>query len=105
MRLYALPHEALHVLALLLIGRRPEAVAARHVDIPADLTRGQFVFVAGLPAFVFVIMAAVGLTGMALAATWGQVALGVVVGIVGMIGVAGTWGDVQLIAARLNQPE
>ena len=51
--LFGWPHEWLHVLALRLIGRRPEAVTHTHVDIPDDLSTGEFVFVAGLPALVF----------------------------------------------------
>ena len=51
--LFGWPHEWLHVLALRLIGRRPEAVTQTHVDVPDDLSTREYVFVAGLPALVF----------------------------------------------------
>ena len=103
LRLYGWPHEALHVLALWLIGRRPRAVARQHVDIPDDLTRRQYVFVAGLPALVFGTAAALGIMAFFNAATLGQAALGLVVTLMMGIGVAGTVGDLQQIALRLAQ--
>jgi len=51
--LFGWPHEWLHVLALRLIGRQPETVTKTHVDIPDDLSTGEYIFVAGLPALVF----------------------------------------------------
>jgi hypothetical protein len=103
LRLYGWPHEALHVLALWLIGRRPRAVARLHVDIPDDLTTRQYVFVAGLPALVFGTAAAVGIMACFNAATLGQAALGLVVTLIMGIGAAGTVGDLQQIALRLAQ--
>jgi hypothetical protein len=52
-RIFGWPHELLHVAALRLIGRRAVDVTQTHVDIPDDLSTGQYVFVAGLPALVF----------------------------------------------------
>jgi hypothetical protein len=103
LRLYGWPHEALHVLALWLIGRRPRAVARLHVDIPDDLTTRQYVFVAGLPALVFGIGAALGIMTISNAASIGQAALGLVMTLVMGIGAAGTVGDIQQIALRLAQ--
>src|SRR5687767_11001954 len=101
--LYGWPHEALHVLALWLIGRRPRAVARLHVDIPDDLTTRQYVFVAGLPALVFGIAAALGIMAFVNAGSIGQAALGLAVTLVMGIGAAGTVGDLQQIALRLAQ--
>jgi hypothetical protein len=97
------PHEALHLLALLLIGRRAVQFTLRHVDIPPDLTTRQYVFVAGMPALVFGISAGLGVVGLVLAHTWIQAVLGLLVGFLGTIALAGTVGDAHLIAARLMQ--
>lgn len=101
LRIFGPPHEALHLLALLLIGRRAERFTFRHVDIPPDLTTRQYVFVAGMPALVFSIISSLGVIGLVLAQTWTQAALGLAVGLLGTVALAGTMGDVQLIAARL----
>lgn len=100
-RIFGPPHELLHVLALLLIGRRPERVSSRYVDIPDDLTTGQYVFVAGLPALVFWGLALAGLWRLVSGTGLGEVALGFAVMSVGTMAGLGTLGDLQLIAARL----
>jgi hypothetical protein len=102
-RLYGWPHEALHVLALLLIGRRPRAVTRLHVDIPDDLTTRQYIFVAGLPALVFGIATAMGLMLFARSQSFGETALGVAIMFIMGMGVAGTMGDLQQIAVKLAQ--
>jgi hypothetical protein len=101
LRVLAPPHEALHLLALLLIGRRAVDFTLRHVDIPDDLSTGQYVFVAGLPAAAFILLMALGVLGLVLAQGWTQAALGLIAALFGVFGAAGTLGDVQLIAARL----
>ncbi|MEZ4668936.1 MAG: metalloprotease family protein [Anaerolineae bacterium] len=100
-RIFGPPHELLHVVALLLIGRRPERVTGRYVDIPDDLSTGQYVFVAGLPALVFWGVTAVGLSHILKGSNFGEIILGFVVMSVGAMAGLGTIGDLQLIAARL----
>lgn len=95
-RLYGCPHEFLHVIALLLIGRRPRAVSCEHTDIPDDLTRGQYTFVAAAPALVFGLLFVIGF-GLLLRAEW---IVGALLVIVGGFGVGGCMGDMQLILAR-----
>lgn len=103
LQIFGPSHEALHLLALLMIGRRAVRFSRQHVDIPDDLTTPQYVFVAGLPAITFILMMAFGVVGIALAQVWTQLALGLVAAVIGVIGIAGTIGDLQLIAARLAQ--
>lgn len=102
-RIYAGPHELLHVLALLLIGRKPREVRSDHVIIPPDLTTGQYVFVAGLPALVF--FGALGLGAVLLmnARSGSQAGIAVAIILAAGFGAVGTFGDLQLIAARLTQ--
>ena len=100
-RLFGWPHELLHVLALILIGRRPEAITGRYVDIPDDLPTGQFVFVAGLPALVFWLGAAVCLRAIFGAADLGGIVLALGGAIIFALAGLGTMGDLQLIAMRL----
>jgi hypothetical protein len=102
LRIFGPPHEALHLLALLLIGRRAVGFTFRHVDIPDDLTTRQYVFVAGFPALTFSIISSLGVIGLVLAHTWTQAGLGLVAGLLGTLAFAGTMGDLQLIAARLT---
>ncbi|MDZ4763051.1 MAG: metalloprotease family protein [Chloroflexota bacterium] len=104
-RLYGVPHEALHVVALWLIGRRALRATRTHVDIPDDLTTRQYVFVAGLPALFFGGIALVALIGVLNAATLGQTALGMIGVTLAGLGFAGTMGDIQLIMARLMDEE
>ncbi len=105
-RLYGYPHEALHVLALWLIGRRAVRATGLHVDVPDDLTTGQYVFVAGLPALVFGGAALLGVLALLNAHTLAQAALAWLAIILMGIGVAGTAGDVQMIVLRLeNAPK
>ena len=100
-RLYGWPHEMLHVLALGLIGRRPEAITSRHVDIPADLSTGQYVFVAGFPALVFWSIAAISLRLLLSTPDLAQVALWLIVATLSTGAAFSTFGDLQLIALRL----
>lgn len=102
-RLFGIPHEALHVLALWLIGRRPERVTSTHVDIPGDLSTGRYVFVAIFPTAVFLIIAAMGLVGMASAGSIMQFGVALIAAIVGSIGTVGGMGDLHLITLRLAQ--
>jgi hypothetical protein len=101
LRLFGWPHEQLHVLALLLIGRRPESITRTHVDIPADLSTPQYVFVAGLPALVFGGGTLISLAAFLDAPDIGQAALRLV--ITGLLATAafGTMGDIQLIIERV----
>ena len=101
-KIFGPPHELLHVLALLLIGRRPKTIGYRHVDIPDDLSTRAYVFVAGLPAFVFwgiAIIAGVKLGG---ATTLSEVVVPFIVFSIAVIAGLGTVGDIQLIMRRLK---
>ncbi len=102
-RIYGAPHEMLHVIALSLIGRRALDVAQDHVIIPDDLTTGQYVFVAGLPAAVFFIALALGAVGLLNARTVQQAGIAAAVIIAAGFAAAGTVGDLQLIALKLTQ--
>jgi len=104
-RIFGPPHESLHVLALYLIGRRPESKSSTYVDIPDDLTTGQYVFVAGLPAFVFWNMAIVGLLILVNAPNLAAIALGMILLLVGGLAGFGTLGDLQLIAERIIEDQ
>lgn len=99
-RLYAFPHEGLHVLALWLIGRKPERIGRMHVDIPHGLPKWQYIFVAGLPSGVFLIIWAVGIIGLLRAGDFLQIALALLASLFGAFGVAGGMGDLQLIWLR-----
>jgi hypothetical protein len=105
LRIFGWPHELLHVLALRLIGRRPTKVQQTHVDIPDDVSSRQFVFVAGLPALVFGLAAALGLQVLFAARDIGQVIVGLLVTAFFALGVAGCVGDLLLILARLFTPK
>ena len=102
-KIYGAPHEMLHVLALMLIGRRALKFAQDHVIIPSDLTTGQYVFVAGLPALVFFGCTALGGVGLINARTPGQAGIAVAVILAAGFGAAGTIGDLQLIAQKVSQ--
>ena len=99
--LYGWPHESLHALALLLIGRRALRITRTHVDLPPDLSDGQYLFVAGLPALVFWGGAALGLLGLFDATTLGQAALALAAIFVLGLGGVSTLGDLHLIVLRL----
>jgi hypothetical protein len=101
-RIYGAPHELLHVLALMLIGRRALKYTNRQVTIPPDLTTAQYIFVAGLPAIVFFGCLALGAVGLLNARTPGQAGIGVAVILAAGFGAAGTIGDLQLIAMKLS---
>jgi hypothetical protein len=105
LRALGYPHELLHALALLLIGKRALRITRRHVDIPDDLTLRQYLFVAGFPALVFFGGAALAVLGLLNAHTWGQAVLALVMLVLGGLGAASTAGDLQLIALRLQQEE
>jgi hypothetical protein len=105
LRIFGWPHELLHVLALRLIRRQPTRVQQTHVDIPDDLSTGQFVFVAGLPALVFGLAAAVGLQLLFTAGNIAQVILWLLVTVFFALGVAGCVGDLMLILARVFTPK
>ena len=102
-RIFGPPHELLHVLALVVIGRRPERVTTRYVDIPDDLTTGQYIFVAGLPTLVFWGIAIVGISLLIGGDSLGKVVIGFVAMTVGGLAGLGTLGDLQLIAARVRE--
>ncbi len=101
LRLYGFPHEGLHLLALWLIGRRAVRWSNRHVDVPDDLSAGQYVFVAGLPALAFGLVTGAGGVLLLNAPDAGAALGGVALLVVGGFGLAGTVGDLQRIAARL----
>ena len=102
-KIYGAPHELLHLLALLLIGRRAVKFAQDHVIVPNDLTTGQYVFVAALPAIVFFTCTAIGVLVLLNAQTPGQAGIGVGVILAAGFGAAGTFGDLQLIWLKLSQ--
>jgi hypothetical protein len=104
-RIFGPPHEFLHWVALRLIGRRAVRVTGRYIDIPADLTRNQYVFVAGLPALVFWGLALGGMLWVINALdVWGMV-IGFVLFSLGTLAGLGTLGDLSLILARLEAEE
>jgi hypothetical protein len=102
-RIFGPPHELLHLLALLLIGRRPLAFTWTHIDIPGDLSARQYVIVAGLPALVFWGMALLGVGLLLNAADVRGLLLGFALLLVGGLAGWGTLGDLYLIAARLSK--
>ncbi|MBI1256656.1 MAG: hypothetical protein GC204_04240 [Chloroflexi bacterium] len=102
-KIYGAPHELLHLLALILIGRRAVKFAQDHVIVPSDLTTAQYVFVAALPAIVFFTCMAIGVLALINAQTPGQAGIGVGVIIAAGIGAAGTFGDLELIWQKLSQ--
>jgi hypothetical protein len=104
-RIFGPPHEALHVLALWLIGRRAVAATRRHVDIPDDLSTGQYVFVAGLPALVFWSLTAIGIIGLTSSQSILQVVAAFLLTTVGVGAGLGTLGDIQLIIMRLMEEQ
>jgi hypothetical protein len=101
-RIFGPPHELLHVLALLLVGRRPKAVGYKHVDIPDDLSTRAYVFVAGLPALVFWGAALISAIKLATATSVGELILTFAVFSVAALAGLGTLGDIQLIFKRLQ---
>ncbi len=101
-RLFGWPHEFLHVLALWLIGRRAVKITRTHVDIPDNLTIGQYVFVAGLPALVFWGIAITCLQAVFSAQSLVQVILWLALTSVAGLAGFGTVGDILLIIERLS---
>ena len=99
MMLYGYPHEALHVLALLLMGRRALKFERTHVIIPDDLSVRQFIFVAALPGLVFFVIFAWGL--LAFLNGWSLIGALIAV-MIGGFGTAGALGDLHLIITRLQ---
>ena len=104
-RVFGPPHESLHVLALYLIGRRPKSVGKTHVDIPDDLALPQYIFVAGLPAFVFWNMAIFGIIVLVNATNLAAGILGWLLLTVGGMAGFGTLGDLQLIYIRIQEDQ
>ncbi len=102
-RIFGPPHELLHVLALFLIGKRPKSIGYRHVDIPDDLSKVEYVFVAGLPALVFWGIAIVVALKMVNASSLGEgLILFVAFSLASFAGL-GTLGDIELIVRRIKQ--
>jgi len=101
-RIFGPPHELLHVLALWLVGRRPEQVTWTHIDIPDNLTTRQYVFVAAFPALVFGVGALLGVAGLLNAATPTQAVLALGATLVFGLGAAGTVNDIEMILQRLQ---
>lgn len=97
------PHELLHALALVLIGRRAVKLTHDHVIIPDDLTTREYVFVAGLPAFVLFGILAIAAVVLINAPTANQAGIATGVIIITAIAAAGTIGDLQLIMWRLSE--
>jgi hypothetical protein len=102
-RIFGWPHELLHVLALLLIGRRPKALTQTHVDIPDDLSTGQYVFVAGLPALVFWPIAVLCIQGVFNAQGIVALVVWVFLSVIATLAAIGTLGDLYLIVMRLME--
>lgn len=102
-RLYGPPHELLHVLALYLIGRKPETFTLTHVDIPADLSKGQYIFVAALPTITFALFWSIGVIALLNSNDLLQIILALMVALFGGFGVQGGMGDIQLILLRLSE--
>ncbi len=102
-RIFGPPHELLHLLALALVGRRAVGFSWTHVDIPDDLSVGQYVFVAGLPALVFWGAAAVGTLSLLKARDVGEVVVSMAVLMIGTLAGLGTMGDIQLILLRVME--
>lgn len=105
LRIFGWPHELLHVLALVLIGRRPAAITATHVDIPDDLSTSQYVFVAGLPALVFWPLAVFCLRNIFSAGDVVALVGWALLTAVAIMAAVGTLADLYLIALRLMQEE
>ncbi|MDZ4767846.1 MAG: metalloprotease family protein [Chloroflexota bacterium] len=93
-------HEALHVLALRLIGRRPIDVGATHVDIPDDLSDGAYIFVTAAPTVVFLALWVTGIIFILSVGSLVLIALGLALALFGGMGAAGGMGDIQLILIR-----
>lgn len=104
LRVFGWPHELLHVLALRLIGRKPVHVEQTHVDIPDDLSTGQYVFVAGLPMLTFSLLTAISLSLLLNAPDVLQIILWLLLTGFFITALMGTLGDLMLILARLLSP-
>ncbi|MDX2163513.1 MAG: hypothetical protein SF162_19510 [bacterium] len=102
LRVFGLPHEALHALALLLIGRRAVRFTRSHVVIPDDLTTGEYVFVAALPGLVALIVLAGGGIGLLEARSPSEATAALLAIVIGGFGAAGALGDFHLIVTRLQ---
>jgi hypothetical protein len=104
-RIFGPPHEFLHLLALWLIGRRAVAFSRTHVDIPDDLSVSEYVFVAGLPALVFWVTAALGGLRVVNAINLGDALIGFAILMIATLAGLGTMGDIQLILMRLVEKQ
>lgn len=103
--LFGWPHELLHLLALRLVGRAPLAITKTHIDIPDDLTKAQYVFVAGLPALVFWPIFAACAIGFLLASEMLLTALWFALASFAALPALGTVGDLLGIYERLRTPD
>lgn len=101
LRIFGWPHEALHVLALWIIGRRAVKMTRTYVDIPDDLSTPEYIFVAGLPAMVF--FGGLGITAQALFSATNLLQAVMWFAVSSLFGLAalGTLGDILLIGQRL----
>ncbi len=99
--IFGWPHELLHLLALYLIGRRPEAVTGTHIDLPDDLSTWEYVFVAGLPALIFWTGAILSALALVSSPDLMRLMARLVLTTGFSIAAAGTIGDLYLIAMRL----
>jgi hypothetical protein len=104
-RIFGPPHEFLHWLALRIVGKRAIQVTGRYIDIPADLTRNQYLFVAGLPALVFWGIALVGMLWVVNAPDFQGIVLGFIMFSLGTLAGLGTLGDLSLILKRLESDQ
>jgi len=101
-KIFGPPHELLHVLALILIGRRPKAISYKHVDIPDDLSTRAYVFAAGLPALIFWGAAVIGGLKLGTSTSFSEAVTAFVIFSVFVMAGLGTIGDLQLIIRRLK---
>jgi hypothetical protein len=101
-KIFGPPHELLHVLALVLIGRRPKAISYKHVDIPDNLSTRAYVFVACLPALVFWGGAVIAGLKLGSASSFGEAVIAFVMFSIFVMAGLGTIGDIQLILRRLK---
>ncbi len=103
LKIFGVPHELLHVVALWLIGRRAVEFTARHVLIPDDLSIRQYIFVAAFPGGVFAFILCLGMVGVLQATAWQHVLLAIFAIISGGFGVTSAFGDFDLIVMRLQE--
>jgi hypothetical protein len=103
LRVFGLPHEALHVVALWLIGRRAVQFTMRHVIIPDDLSTRAYLFVAGFPGAVFALILCMGAVALFNTVSIPGLFISVAAILIGGFGVASALGDFDLMIARLQE--